>query len=44
MFDPKAADEVSFSELRITFQIDDATWKQVATAAQNIFRDRPYFE
>jgi hypothetical protein len=43
VFDSKVAEEVGFSELRITFEISDGTWQMLAATARVIFRDRPYF-
>jgi hypothetical protein len=44
VFDPHWAAEVGVTELRITFEIDDDSWNDLAAKAQTVFRDRPYFE
>jgi hypothetical protein len=43
VFDENGAAEIGFSELRITFEIDDQAWQKLVAAAQTIFRDRAYF-
>ena len=42
-FDLKAAQEVGFSALRITFEIDEKAWAQLTATARVAFRDCPYF-
>ena len=43
VFDPKAAEEAGYRELRVAFAIDDKTWREVADTAQIVFRDCPCF-
>jgi hypothetical protein len=43
IFDTEGASEIGFSELQITFKIDDRAWKQLTNIARNVFRDRLYF-
>lgn len=43
VFDARAAEEVGFARLRITFAIDDERWQKLAATARVVFRDRPYF-
>jgi hypothetical protein len=43
IFDKEGASEIGFSELQITFKIDDRAWKQLTNIARIVFRDRPYF-
>jgi hypothetical protein len=42
-FDAEGATDNGFSELQITFDIDDRAWKQLADTARIVFQDRPYF-
>jgi len=41
-FGPKAAKELGFSALRITFEIDDKAWDELTATAKIAFRDCPY--
>jgi hypothetical protein len=43
VFGPRAAKKTGYRDLRITFAIDDKTWRELAETAKNVFRDRPYF-
>lgn len=43
VFDPKAAEQTGYRELKIAFTIDDKTWRRVAETAKVVFRDCPYF-
>jgi hypothetical protein len=42
-FDPRAAGELGFSALRVTFEIDDEAWANLTATAKIVFRDCPYF-
>lgn len=42
-FGPKAAEETGYRALRISFTIDEKTWREVAETAKVVFRDCPYF-
>ncbi len=43
MFDTEGASDTGFSELQITFDIDDRAYKKLADTARIIFHDRAYF-
>jgi hypothetical protein len=43
VFEPKAAREAGYRELRISFMIDDDAWREVAETALVVFRDCAYF-
>jgi hypothetical protein len=42
-FDSEAAEEVGFSALRVTFEIDGKAWHELTATAKVVFRDCPYF-
>ena len=42
-FDGEGINCTGFSELQITFEIDDQAWSQLANTARIIFQDRSYF-
>ena len=43
IFDPKAAREAGYRELKIAFAIDDETWRKVSETAMVVFRDCSFF-
>jgi hypothetical protein len=43
VFEPDAARETGYRELRISFSIDDDAWRGLAEAAKVVFRDCSYF-
>ena len=42
-FEPEAAVQIGFSELRIALEIGDQQWAELAATARTVFRDRAYF-
>jgi hypothetical protein len=43
VFGSKAAREAGCRELRITYSIDEMTWREIVETARVVFRDCPYF-
>lgn len=44
IFEPSAVDETGFSELTISFEVDDLQWKELAEMLDTVFRDKPYYQ
>ena len=43
-FDPDGAAKAGVSELRVAFEIEDQSWKELAETARIVFRNRDYFQ
>lgn len=43
VFAPKAAEKAGFRKLRISFRVDDDSWKELTETAKIVFRGCPYF-
>ena len=43
LFDPKAAEEAGYRELRISFTVDDEKWRALVATAEIVFKACPYF-